>query len=219
MVVVDQFAIVSGVLKAWLPVEEEVEDDFKNILRALSRAHVLRGKETTGRLTSGLIIATDDVCYHSLNADPIRSSNRTFKRLRSKDEDGPCLEEVIGDASIENPLVVVKLAKSGLTRRDFQPSYGDILRINEAGNPCVVVDLSKVRLITSLDWRAKPSGTWLRRAKEALVAQQMGGPKALEKLSKPPFNNAIEGVLKFIGSVTDSEISYGVNLSIARSGK
>ncbi|QIG50380.1 hypothetical protein G5V57_23205 [Nordella sp. HKS 07] len=176
---IDQFAIAFEVARHWLPEDEQGSDNRANVLRALSRPQVTDPEKAARRLTVGWFIATPDGGYHNLGAEPLRSlSNRVVR--------GTSIEETIGDQPIERPTVVVRLAKAGLSIRNFQPSYGDTLRINEAGKPTSNIDLANVRDLTRLTWRVKPGAKWVYQTRRALVEAKFGNPAGLQTLPSHP---------------------------------
>jgi hypothetical protein len=206
---IEHFRIAYEVAKHWLPEEEEAGDAQTDVMRALSRPHITDPKKAHRRLTVGWFIATPDGGYHNLGAEPLRPlSNRVVR--------GSSIEEIIGDQPIATPTVVVKLAKAGLDPRNFQPSYGDVLRINEAGKPCTTIDLANVRELTRLDWRVKPNGGWFYKAKRALQAAKFGDTRPMERLPKPPFNGDPRLAFKFVERLGEDDISHAVRLLIRR---
>ena len=139
-----------------------------------------------------------------------------FSALAGFLEPGESIEEAIGDQPISLPTVVVKLAKSGLTSRNFQASYGDTLRINEAGAPAVLIDLDNVRELTKLSWNGRPSARWFHQARRALAEAKWGRPEALAELPSPPFAEDPGHILNLLDRMTPEDISFAVALLIRR---
>jgi hypothetical protein len=206
---IDPFAITFEVAKHWLPPEEELDNHQANVMRALSRSHITDPEKAARRLTTGWIIATPDGGYHKIKAAPLRPLGNTIVSAES-------IEEVIGDQPIQTPVVIVKLAKAGLTNRNFQPSYGDTLRINEAGKPVSRIDLANVRQLTKLTWRTKPSAKWIHQARRALAEVKFGNAEQLERLPRPPFDEPSQQVLPHLGGMSPDDISYAIALLIKR---
>jgi hypothetical protein len=206
---IDPFAITYEVAKHWLPTEEQSESHQSNVMRALSRSHVTDPNKSARRLTTGWIIATSDGGHHKIKAAPLRPFGNSIAYAES-------IEEVIGDQSIQTPTVIVKLAKAGLTSRNFQPSYGDTLRINEAGKPVSRIDLANVRRLTTLVWRTKPSAKWIHQARRALAEVKFGSTEQLERLARPPFDDPPEHVLPYLEAMCADDISYAIAVLIKR---
>lgn len=206
---IDPFETAFEVAKHWLPAEERTGNMRQDVLRALSRPHVTDPAKAARRLTIGWIIATPDGGHHRLPAAPLRPlSNRVAL--------GERIEAIIGDQSIGTPTIIVKLAKAGLTDRNFHPSYGDTLRINEAGKPPVRIDLAHVRELTRLSWRTKPSAKWLHQARRALQQSRFGDDEAKTKLPRPPFTEDPHPLLQVLERITPEEITYAIAVLITR---
>ena len=206
---VDPYSTALAVARHWLPPQEETGDTRQDVLRALTRPHVTEAGKAARRLTVGWIVATPDGGRYRLNAEPLRP-------LSNSVAPGESIEEAIGDQPIGVPTVVVKLAKSGLTSRNFQPSYGDTLRINEAGSPAVLIDLDNVRMLTKLSWNGRPSARWFHQARRALTEARFGRPEALAELPSPPFAEDPGHILSLLDRMTPEDISYAVALLIRR---
>jgi hypothetical protein len=206
---IDSFAIAFEVAKYWLPPEEQTGDHAGNVMRALSRPQVTDPAKAARRLTTGWFVATAEGGYHRIRAEPQRPlGNRVAAAER--------MEDVIGDQPIRTPLVAVTLAKAGLTMRNFQPSYGDTLRINEAGKPVRLIDLANVRKLTRLSWRTKPGARWLHDAQRALAEEKFGNAVPLQQLPRPPFDDDPQSVLHLLGDMSADDIAYAIAVLLGR---
>jgi hypothetical protein len=160
----DIFAIARNVTRAWLP--DDTDNAQADVLRALAAPQDGGKGKNHRRLNVGWFIASRSGGWHRLDAVPRRSLPGLQRATR--------IEAVIGAETIREPLVVVKLAKAGLKPTDFAISYGDQLRIGEAGKGITLIDLRRVRAVLPLlQSKGKPSGKALYDAKRSIVEARL----------------------------------------------
>lgn len=185
----DVFAIARNVTDAWLA--EDIDNSRDAVLTALSASQD-GGKGKSGRrLTVGWIAANPHGGWHRLDAVP--------RRMLPGIERGETVEQAIGTGTIAEPHVVVRLAKAGIRARDFAISYGDQLRIGEAGKGITLIDLRRVRSLHAfLGAAKKPDAKPLRDAKRALQDRRLG-------LDGPEVDPALAALVE---EASDAEIRY-----------
>jgi len=161
----DVFAMTRKLTDAWL--SGDVLDNRAAVLKSLSSPQDGGKGKDQRRLTVGWIIANGRGGWHRLDA----VLRRHLPGIVAEES----IEKVIGCETIREPLVVLRLGKAGVRASDFSVSYGDQLRIGDAGKGFTLIDLRHVRgLLPVLRAMKKPNASPLREAKRALQAKRLG---------------------------------------------
>jgi hypothetical protein len=185
----DIFAIARKVTDGWLA--EDIEDNRQAVLTALSAPQDGGKGKAERRLTVGWIAANPHGGWHRLDA----AARRTMPGVQR----GQTIEAAFGTGTITEPHVVLKLAKAGVRATDLAISYGDQLRIGEAGKGITLIDLRRVRLaVEFLRVGGKSAPKLLRKTKQALQARRLG-------LEAPDVDPAAAAIAE---KATEAELRY-----------